>query len=381
MAFVAVLFAVVLPTSHAMASAATWTRSEFASQSVITPSSLISTKSIGKKSWTVSGACTYFKLKIRTKQTGKCTVRVVISATKSVPRISMQRVFRIVTPPATTTTAVGSTSLVLTPGYTKSFTIKVANVSRTYSVFAPHGLPATGEIPMLLGLHGASGSALQFEASSNFDAIASRQKFIVVYPDGLFQTWNAGGCCGGAQISNVDDVGFISAVIDVMTTSYRADKNRTYVAGYSNGGMMAYRLACELSTKVVAVALQAGSLMTQSCTPSVPVPLLHIHGNADDVVAINGGSFLGYTFPAARTSLDTYVRASGCHATPTTKSYPGKSGVTIFEWSGCQGIAQVKYEIVDGASHSWMGNTQDPNASMKLNASEEIWSFVSQFSR
>jgi len=364
-----------------MAAAATWTRSELASKSTITASSLISTKSIGKKSWTVSGACTYSALKIRTKQTGKCTVRVVISATKSVPRISMKRVFRIVKPPTTTTTVVTSTTPALTPGYTKSFTIKVANVSRTYSVFAPHGLPATGEIPMLLGLHGASGSAVQFEASSNFDAIASRQKFIVVYPDGLFQTWNAGACCGGAQTSNVDDVGFISALIDVMTTSYRADKNRTYVAGHSNGGMMAYRLACELSTKVVAVALQAGSLMTQSCTPSVPVSLLHIHGDADAVVAINGRSFLGYTFPAARTSLDTYALASGCGGTPTTKSYPGKSGVTIFEWSGCQGSTQVKYEIVEDASHTWMGNTQDSRASMKLNASEEIWSFVSQFSR
>ena len=267
------------------------------------------------------------------------------------------------------------------PGNTQSFSITVAKVVRTYSVFLPKGLPASGKIPLLIGLHGAAGSGTEFELGSGFDDIATRKKFMVVYPDGLYQTWNAGSCCGGAQMSNIDDVGFISAVIDEMVKSFRVDKNKTYVAGHSNGGMMAYRLACDLSAKVAAVGLQSGTLVSKTCTPKLPVPLLHIHGTADSVVAINGGNFFGYIFPAARDSLNKYSNSIGCRSTPTTKGYAGKTGVSVVEWTGCRKKSRIKYEIVQGASHSWMGKSNDTSSSQLINTSEEIWSFVSQFSR
>lgn len=176
--------------------------------------------------------------------------------------------------------------------------------------------------PLLVVLHGFGGSSQQMreylETEETIDLLAEHAP-IVAYPDGigyggLPRAWNAGKCCPMASIDLVDDVGFISRMIDEIAEEQKIDTERVWVAGWSNGGMMAYRLACELSEKISAVIVGAGALMLESCVPSRPVNILHIHGEMDTAVPYNGGTNTGILFPSTRTSVDTIAKANDCEA-------------------------------------------------------------------
>jgi len=176
--------------------------------------------------------------------------------------------------------------------------------------------------PLLVVLHGFGGSSQQMreylETEETVDLLAEHAP-IVAYPDGigyggLPQAWNAGKCCPMASIDLVDDVGFIGRMIDEIAEEQKIDTERVWVAGWSNGGMMAYRLACELSEKISAVIVGAGALMLESCVPSRPVDILHIHGEMDTAVPYNGGTNTGILFPSTRASVDTIAKANDCEA-------------------------------------------------------------------
>ncbi|MEN9643843.1 MAG: hypothetical protein RL238_512 [Actinomycetota bacterium] len=135
------------------------------------------------------------------------------------------------------------------------------------------------------------------------------------------RTWNAGGCCGAAARKDVDDVAFIDALIDEMMADHHIDADRVYVVGHSNGGFMAYPLACELSDRIAAVGLQAGGLMVDTCAPERPVSLLHVHGRDDTNVPLDGGRGSGLArveFPAVDASASTVADAMGCAGTAGT---------------------------------------------------------------
>jgi poly(3-hydroxybutyrate) depolymerase len=203
--------------------------------------------------------------------------------------------------------------------------------TRTFHLYVPGSLPA-GPVPLLVALHGGTGSGTQFERNSGFDAQADEHGLIVVYPDGVgtgpdetvMRTWNAGGCCGAAARKDVDDVGFIRQLIDEMEKRYSIDPAKVYAAGHSNGAFMSYRLACELSDRIVAVGLQAGGLMIDTCVPERPVSLLHIHGAQDTNVPIEGGvgsGISGVEFPPVADSI-ARMRAAG--ATVELRVIPGR---------------------------------------------------------
>ena len=131
---------------------------------------------------------------------------------------------------------------------------------------------------------------------TGFDRIAARDGIIAVYPDGTarlpgirFLTWNAGHCCGAAMEANVDDVGFIGAIIDALVSNGRADPSRVYVTGMSNGAMMAHRLGRELSTKLAAIAPVVGAVFGDEPPPRAPVPAFVIVGAEDQSVPPGGG--------------------------------------------------------------------------------------------
>ena len=162
----------------------------------------------------------------------------------------------------------------------------------------PASLPAGEAVPLVIGLHGGIGSGVQFADNSRFDKLAEANGFLVVYPDGVgtglggddLRTWNAGACCGSAARQDVDDVAFLSALIDELAGRYRIDADRTYALGHSNGAMMSYRLACELSDKIVAIGMVSGSRTLDACEPSQPVSVIQVHGTGDQNVPIEGGT-------------------------------------------------------------------------------------------
>ncbi len=275
--------------------------------------------------------------------------------------------------------------------------------TRTYRVYVPASLPAFRPAPLLIALHGGMGSAEQFQANSGFDGLAEANRFIVVYPDGVGmgrwfdrgpQTWNGGYCCGPAVARNVDDVGFIRQLIDTMQARYRIDRSRVVVSGHSNGAILAYRLACELSDSVVAIGVQAGSLGVPSCTPRRPVAVFHLHGTADTNHPIDGGFGNGLAqvnFRSAISSVTALAEANRCIMRPQTTAVvtPSNPDLTVTTWSRCLGNAEVRFVAVAGASHAWMGHpATSPDAERlvgrpypDLDASRAIWSFLASHPR
>ncbi|MDQ3980890.1 MAG: polyhydroxybutyrate depolymerase, partial [Actinomycetota bacterium] len=172
-------------------------------------------------------------------------------------------------------------------------TLEVGGLSRTYRLFAPLSLDRSRPAPLVLMLHGVGNSAQSMVEATQFDRTADRAGFVVAYPEGVNQTWNAGYCClGGASVSP-DDVAFLARVIDDVRVRQNVDPARVFAVGVSAGGMMAYRLGCELSGRVSGVGAVAGGMILDECRPNRPVSVIEIHGTADQLVPYEGGFTAG----------------------------------------------------------------------------------------
>jgi polyhydroxybutyrate depolymerase len=248
-------------------------------------------------------------------------------------------------------------------------TITVDGRARSYTLHVP---PDTArDRALVLVLHGGGGSADSAATQTGFSAVADREGFVVVYPDGTdrprqllnglgrrgFLTWNAGACCGFAMENRIDDVAFLRALVARLVRSHAIDPRRVYATGLSNGGMMAYRLACEASELLAAVAVVSGVVVAQPCTPRAPVAVLHIHGSADQNVPLAGGvgarSLTRTPFPPVAESIALWVRADGCTAQPRRTELP--RGVESTEYGECRPGGAVTFMLIAGGGHSWPG--------------------------
>ena len=233
---------------------------------------------------------------------------------------------------------------------------------RTAHLYTPASLPAE-PVALLVALHGGTGSGSQFEETSGYDELAEANGFLVVYPDGVgsgddearFRTWNGGVCCGAAAAEDVDDVSFLVQLVEELSAEHRIDPARVYATGHSNGMIMSYRLVCEAADVFVAAAGQAGTLGVEGCAPSQPVSLLHIHGEEDTNLPLDGGPGTGMSrtdFPSPREGIRTLAHGDGCDPDPAVTSAPP---VTNETWTGCDGATVVELATIAGASHAWMG--------------------------
>jgi polyhydroxybutyrate depolymerase len=269
----------------------------------------------------------------------------------------------------------GSTAAAPTPSTSPTAihhaTVTVSGVPRTYTVFRPPSLDPAKLAPLVVALHGYTSNASEMETSSRFDDQATQGSFMVVYPQGLGNSWNAGRCCGQ---NGYDDVAFISALIDRMVSGSHVDAKRVFVTGMSNGGLMAQRLACDLSDRVTAVASVSGGLVTSTCKPTRPISVMEIHGTADSLVPFAGGSTAGLTYFAPTISVMAHwATLDGCAASPTVT----QSGIArTSTWTGCRGGAQVVLKAVLGGQHSWFGPDADPRPD-EPNATQVVWDFFS----
>jgi len=267
-----------------------------------------------------------------------------------------------------------------------SQSIESGGVSRTFKLYRPQGL--TDAAPLVVMLHGGFGNGAQAERSYHWDAEADRGHFLVAYPDGLNRAWNAGTCCGEPQRDNVNDVGFITAMVGAIEQEIPIDRGRVYVTGMSNGAMMALRLGCQTDT-FAAIAPVAGTLLTD-CSQARPTSVLQIHGTADDRVPYNGGP--GKAFGAngnARVdgpsveSVNATWRAIDACGSPTSTT----AGDVTTQTAGCADGHAVQLISVAGAGHQWPGGEPSPLAerlagipapSTALDATSTIWQFFSQ---
>lgn len=270
----------------------------------------------------------------------------------------------------------------LTTG-TSHGTLKHDGEERTYRLFIPTGATADTKMPLVVALHGGLGSGDQFADNSQFEKTAQTEGFIVVFPDGEGRTWNAGNCCGGSARDDVDDVGFLAALIDRLKATLPVDPERVFMTGHSNGAMMTFRFACEQAGKVAAVAPVAGSLEIPGCSPSAPVDLLAIHGDSDKNHPIEGGegtrSIANVAFVSMAESMRLWTTGFGCAAGPEAKT---EGALTTTTWTGCKGGSTAALVVIAGADHPWPGGKMPERTasvqgvpSQELDATAATWSF------
>jgi polyhydroxybutyrate depolymerase len=249
---------------------------------------------------------------------------------------------------------------------------------RRYFVHVPPSYDGKTPLPLVLVLHGATQSPESAERMSGMSAQADREGFLAVYPSGTgrLPTWNAGACCAYAMENNVDDVGFLRALIDRLEREYRIDARRIFAAGISNGGMMSYRLACELADKIAAIAPVEGA-QDVACRPSNPVSVIVFHGTADRLVPFEGGA-TPFQLGSRRSdaSVDSTVafwtKEDGCSPTPKREE---TAAVRIESYSGCRDGTAVTLYAIQGGRHIWPGTRLSGN---EVPATELMWSFFAR---
>ena len=259
------------------------------------------------------------------------------------------------------TTATPPGHEVQSPSATQEGTLTVSGQARTYLLFRPPSLDADQPAPVVLALHGFTSNAVGMETMTLLDAQAVKSGFVVVYPEGLARSWNAGRCCGDAQSKDIDDVAFISQLIDSLAKDARIDPKRVFVTGMSNGGMMAHRLACEISDRIAAVASVSGGLMVDACHPTRSISILEMHGTADPLVRLDQQLTDG---------MRQWASLDGCAPTPKV-SQDGDIATTM--WTPCREGVTVMLQAVVGAGHSWFA----PNAPARPGATGVVWDFFS----
>jgi polyhydroxybutyrate depolymerase len=171
-----------------------------------------------------------------------------------------------------------------TPG-SSVHTIAFGGVDRVYRLYIPAGV-------LVVMLHGGFGSAAQAERAYGWNQLADSAKFVVAYPDGLGRAWNSGGCCGRSSRDGIDDVGFITAAVRDVAGNVGIDPARIYATGISNGGMMAYKLAC--GSSVFAAIGPDSATQLDTCPSPSPTSVLHIHGAADRMIRYDGQPGVGF---------------------------------------------------------------------------------------
>lgn len=245
-------------------------------------------------------------------------------------------------------------------------TIPAGGMDRSYRLHVPASYDPTERTPLVLNFHGYTSNAYQQEIYSGMSAKADAEGFIAVHPDGISSSWNAGNCCGVAQQTGVDDVGFVDALIDELEATYCIDASRIYATGMSNGGFMSHRLGCDLSDRIAAIAPVAGHDVTLSCAPTRPVPVMHFHGTADGTVPFSG------TGP----TIASWVERNGCsNATSVTFN---NGNTTCETHADCDAGAEVTLCTVTGLGHEWPGAF---NNASDIVATDAMWPFFERFRR
>lgn len=245
------------------------------------------------------------------------------------------------------------------------FSIEHDGLERTYSVHVPASYNKKTPLPVVLVLHGGYGNAKYAEKQTWMSKTADKHGFIIIYPEALigsynpeaklkYQHWNGGPRVDPKKSQNVDDVGFISAMLDKLERDFSVDSKRIYVAGISNGGTMAYRLACQLSDRIAAIAPVATNQLSIKCNPNRPVSIIHIHGEQDIFVPFKGG--IGPKLPdnwkPVDTTISKWAKRNACQRKMETEK-SGHAACTTY--TSCEDDSEVTLCIVRKHGHTWPG--------------------------
>jgi polyhydroxybutyrate depolymerase len=234
--------------------------------------------------------------------------------------------------------------------------LQFGGMNRSYILYIPAGYDGAKRLPLVFDVHGYTSWADEQLMRSKWDQMAEKQGFVLIDPDGVNKSWNAGSCCGG---NTQDDVGFFRAMVKKATAELCIDSKRVYVSGHSNGGAMTYRLGCEAADIFAAVAPVCGWMTISNCSPARPVPVLAIRGLNDTTVTID----------TADADINEWLSNDQCSKTPVTTSGVCKT------YTACAAGTQV-IDCRPRGNHNFFYSTNPDNYLVPDNA----WPFFKQFS-
>lgn len=260
-------------------------------------------------------------------------------------------------------------------------TINHDGLIRQYILYIPASYDPATQSPLVLSFHGYSSNAQTNFNYTNFKSIADTAGFILIHPQGTLLNgvthWNVGGLTLG---STVDDVGFVSNLLDTVSAHYNIDQDRIYSTGMSNGGYMSFLLSCQLSNRIAAIASVTGSMTPQTynnCNPQHPTPVLQIHGTEDGTVPYDGDPTWTESINDV---LQYWVNFNNCNLTPSVSNVPdinASDGSTVDHIVYSEGdnyVTTEHFKVYNGG-HDWPGAW----GNMDISASEEVWKFLSQY--
>jgi polyhydroxybutyrate depolymerase len=256
------------------------------------------------------------------------------------------------------------------------WTLSSGGKDRTVHVHVPSSYAPNKPIPVVLDFHGFTSNAQEQELLTGMKEKGDTAGFVAVHPEGLgtSQSWNAGACCGDAADQKIDDIKFVSDIIDALEARLCVDTRRIFATGMSNGGFLSHRIACELSARVAAVAPVAGVLGVPTCTPTRPMSLMQFHGTLDPLVPYDGSTTLG--FPPVEKTIADWATRSGCNG--TTRDSFDHGDVKCVTYDGCAQNAEVVRCTVTGGGHTWPGGLPVPSLGYTTNdihATDAMWDF------
>ncbi len=269
--------------------------------------------------------------------------------------------------------------------------LSLGDLKRSYLVHVPKSYDGTKPFPVVLAFHGGGSTAQGMVRFSGLNQTADKHGFIVVYPSGTGSmeqrlTFNGGNCCGYAMTNKIDDVAFTRALLDDLAKLVKVDAKRVYSTGMSNGAILSYLLASELSDRIAAIAPVSGLMGTEKCAPKRPVPVIHFHGTDDQFAPFNGGDSKIVLTVKNLYSVDhgikAWLKANGCREEPTAVEIPdnAKDGTkaTRTTYGGGKDGAEVVLVAIEGMGHAWPGQPGVKalgKSTRNVSANEMMWAF------
>ena len=261
-------------------------------------------------------------------------------------------------------------------------------LSRDYILFVPDSYDENENTPIVFNLHGGSSTAEeQLNYISDMRSLSDNEKFILVYPQASSDAngipiWNLGGV--NSKATDVDDVGYISHLIDRISEFYSVDRDRIYVTGFSNGGYLSFELACKLSSKIAAFASVAGHMFIDTyndCSPTHPTPFLSINGTEDNYDGI------GEYYLPVENSNNYWIEYNNTDLNPNVvdlEDINTSDGSTVkyYSWkNGSNGVEIDHYKVI-GGEHTWPSlnsNSYKDESNGDIDSDRIIWEFFSRF--
>jgi polyhydroxybutyrate depolymerase len=273
----------------------------------------------------------------------------------------------------------------------KTETLTADGRSREYIIYLPTGYNLATSLPLVFCLHGGGGTDSGFISMASFNAVAERDKFIVVYPQGIQKNWNDGRPTPPNQLG-VDDVNFFRAMIQQFSGTYKIDAKRIYATGISNGGFMSSRLGAELGDKIAAFASDAASVEKLTIYPGITgtnsVSAMYIQGTLDPLVPFTGGVMTagsGGTIASHAEAVTKWITANNCSATAVVTNIPdiASDGTTATrrDYNGGTKGTAVTSIIIQNGGHTWPQGTQYLSeliigkTCQDFNGVETVWEF------